>query len=175
MGFSTYVVWVMLVVVANKMAALFAKRRAEACLHPYHPLPDILHEYIPRVNTHLPDYLLLILILYCIITRQYITIEQLNSLLLSLSIRPIFVCVTTIPTCMDKPNDKLSLYDTLFVSTHDLMFSGHTCLFGFIGIVIGGYTGFIIQYILPLTLIAARQHYTMDVLVAMVVYHSCLS
>jgi hypothetical protein len=72
---------------------------------------------------------------------------------------------------MSKPNKKETYYKKLFLSTHDLMFSGHTCIFMFFGKIIGGHIGIIIGYLTPVLLVMARQHYTIDILVSMIVYN----
>ena len=94
------------------------------------------------------------------------------TLLCCLTLRPIFICVTTFPSCVEMTDSK-SMYSKLFLSTHDLMFSGHTCIFTFCGFVIGGPMGFVIKFLFPISLIAARQHYTIDVIVAMFIYRFC--
>ena len=64
--------------------------------------------------------------------------------------------------------------------THDLMYSGHTIVFIFLGKMIEDdyysniflyISGNIIQYIFPISLILSRQHYTIDVVVAMITYN----
>ena len=75
----------------------------------------------------------------------------------------------------------------LFLSTHELMFSGHTIFMSFLGstcflirtqsllvhyILVS--TGAFLRFVLPLSLVAAKQHYTVDVIVAMIVYHACM-
>ena len=97
--------------------------------------------------------------------------EQLFILLFTFSIRPFFCCLTILPACMPKQEDKISLYDKFFLSTHDLMFSGHTCFFIFMGKIIGGYTEYFIGYILPITLVMSKIHYSIDIFVSMFVYN----
>ena len=163
-----------LVILLNHLASIYAKNKAEKLLnYPYIPLPDIIQENLPTINTHVPDCVLVIICLYvCIFVSEcndfYINV---HCLLYSLFIRPIFVCATTLPTCMPPPSKKQSYYTKLFLSTHDLMFSGHTCMFIFLGKIIGGYIGMIIQYLFPILLVMSRQHYTIDVLVSMLVYN----
>ena len=71
---------------------------------------------------------------------------------------------------MPKPK-KVSLYDDLFLSTHDLMFSGHTCFFIFMSKIINEPIGYIIGYILPISLIMSKVHYSIDVFVSMFIYN----
>jgi len=72
---------------------------------------------------------------------------------------------------MKKLNQNGSFYSKLFLSTHDLMFSGHTCFFIFFGKIINGYIGCFIQYFLPIVLIMSRQHYSIDIMVSFFVYN----
>ena len=51
------------------------------------------------------------------------------------------------------------------------MFSGHTCSFLFMGKIINGNIGYILGYILPITLIMAKVHYSIDILVSIFVYN----
>ena len=96
-----------------------------------------------------------------------------------MSMRPIFVIMTTLPTCMmekkrtdgEQDPHEQDLYSKFFLSSHDLMFSGHTCLFMFFGNIIGGYPGYFIQYLLPISLVMSKQHYSIDVLTSFFVYN----
>lgn len=162
-----FFLWGIAVVFVNHLASKFASTRA--LLIQNKPLPDILHDVFPKIHYHLPDYLLLSCFLYTYFNFQvhYIDIFR---LLCSLSLRPIFICLTTFPASDQEERKNPSFYDKIFLSKHDLMFSGHTCCFQFFGSVIGGYEGHCVRWLLPLSLIAARQHYTIDVVVAMLVY-----
>ena len=97
--------------------------------------------------------------------------EQLFVLLTALSIRSFFCCLTILPASCIPIHKCSSSYDKLFLSTHDLMFSGHTCFFIFMGKIINGYTGYIIGYILPITLVMSKIHYSIDIFVSMFVYN----
>jgi hypothetical protein len=169
-----YLIWIAFVVAMNRAAASYARRRAITRLsEPYAALPDILHDNLPHIDLHIPDYLLAATLL-CLGIKP-MNYRAFNCLLRCLTLRPIFVCLTTFPTCMPRPvpDARKNVYSALFLSTHDLMFSGHTCLFLFSGSVIGGPVGRFIKYVLPLSLIASRQHYTIDVIVSMLTYHLC--
>jgi hypothetical protein len=61
-----------------------------------------------------------------------------------------------------------TIYSKLFLSTHDLMFSGHAIIFIGIGQIWNNIT---IQVVGPLLLVLARQHYTIDVCVSGLVYY----
>ena len=170
-----YLLWIIGIIILNQLAALFAERRAKKELPmPYKALPDIIQENLPILYIHTPDYLLLYSLIFCFIYNYTFSIDyeiHIKSLLYSLTIRPIFICVTTLPSCMKTENIKKTWYTDMFICTHDLMFSGHTCVFIFCGKIIGGMIGYFIQFILPVSLIMARQHYTIDVLTAMFIYN----
>ena len=81
---------------------------------------------------------------------------------------------------MPKPRNNTNYYSQIFTSTHDLMYSGHTILFIFLGkIVEEDYysniflylSGKVIQFIFPISLILSRQHYTNDIVVSIIVYN----
>ena len=172
-----YLPWILVLIYLNKHAANYTKNRAEKYFdNAYLPLPDIIQENFPNLDIKTPDKLLFITIFYTIIfvilNKDFeIVNEQLFILLSTFSIRPFFCCLTILPACMPKQEGERSLYDTLCLSTHDLMFSGHTCLFIFMGKIINGYTGYIIGYILPIILIMSKVHYSIDVFVSMFVYN----
>jgi len=171
--YNNYIIFSLVVLILNRIAGLYTNIRGETLLQtPYKKLPDIIQDNIPKINTNIPDYILGVCILYSIFYNNGNFNVCYESLLLSLMLRPIFVSVTTLPTCMPQPKPNQSLYSKFFNSTHDLIFSGHTCVFLFCGKYISGYIGIIIQYILPISLIASRQHYTIDVLVGLVIYNS---
>jgi len=69
---------------------------------------------------------------------------------------------------MSKPKENKSIYESFFLSTHDLMFSGHSLFFIGIGNMLNI---FLINYIGPFLLIISRQHYTIDVIVSGLVYY----
>ncbi len=162
----TYLCWTAVVIALNFTAALVARSRATTHIsEPYKALPDLAHDYLPTMSLHSPDYLLCTCLCITLATCE-VHEEQVKDLLYALSLRPLYVTVTTLPTCMAKPEKSRSMYSQLFVSTHDLIYSGHTCVFHFCGTVIGGSVGCVAQYLLPLSLVCARQHYTIDVLVA---------
>lgn len=170
-----YFFWLNCIISLNYLASLFAKHRAEIyILHPYNALPDILQEKLPCLPKYTPDYLLVLLSFIIYNFKIDIKIQEVNALFRCLSLRPIFVCVTTFPTCMKKIKSPTQIINKIFHSTHDLMFSGHTCVFIFFGRLIGGTSGDIVKYILPITLVQAKQHYTIDVVVAMLVYNTVI-
>ena len=164
------ILWVGVIVYLNHLASNFAANRAKRI--PDQPLPDILHDVCPAWDNHIPDYLLFVCIVYAMLGGSYPSTVDWYNLLTCLTWRPVFICLTTFPTCYASgvEHDEGSLYGRLFLRKHDLMFSGHTCWFVFIGRLIGGVTGGMVQFLFPFSLVCARYHYTLDIIVAMMVY-----
>ena len=97
-----YLIWIAFVVAMNRAAASYARRRAITRLsEPYAALPDILHDNLPHIDLHIPDYLLAATLL-CLGIKP-MNYRAFNCLLRCLTLRPIFVCLTTFPTCMPRP------------------------------------------------------------------------
>lgn len=143
---------------------------------PFMPLPDIIHSLAPKVNTYVPDYFLWISIIYALFgyRDQYIDLDE-NTWTLAkcLIVRSFTVFLTPMPTCMHEPKkNHETYYEYFFHSTHDLMFSGHTLCFIFLGNITNTST---ISYIGPSLLVLSRQHYTIDVIVAGLVYSYLLT
>ena len=165
-------------------AARTCRETAETHLsRPYHPVYDVLHENTPRLPLYTPDYLilfsLLALVAKCYVLDDpeflYRAHDAGHTLSCALILRGLLARATIIPTCMPPPAKNRGMYARTFVSTHDLMYSGHTLVFLFLGRLIeeGPYdepisimTGLVVGYVFPISLILARQHYTMDVVVA---------
>jgi len=149
------------------------KEKAELRLkNPYEPLPDIIHDNIPVINFYMPDKFILLLIILVIIN-----IYSLNDLyknficmLICLIIRAFVIRFTILPSCipLNIINKKQSFYDKMFLSSHDLMFSGHTIYYFFFGNILNLN---IIKVIGSFLSIASRQHYTIDVFVAGIIYN----
>jgi len=184
----------------NYLSSTNCKQNAELYLeNPYTPVYDIIHNNTPRINLNIPDYLLLLSKISIVI--KYLSIillleddvygkfiikfnREIICLIYSFLLRGITTRLTIIPTCMPKPNiEKKTIYDNISIIigyTHDLMYSGHTIMFIFLGKMIEEnynsniflyLSGNMIQFIFPLSIILARQHYTIDVVVAMIVYN----
>ena len=173
----------MLSLALNTYSATHVKYIAEKRMaQPYTPLPDIIHDYCPPIPSYTPDILLGILIYYTFwINDTLLEVERnINCFLYASLLRSIFIHATIFPTCISKPKAivKRTLYNPiylltttyskLFLSTHDLMYSGHTLVFMLVGKMMNQQ---IIQYICPFTLVCARQHYTIDVCVSILVYN----
>lgn len=189
----------------NYLASKNCKKNAELYLeNPYNPVYDIIQYHAPIINLHTPDYLILLtaitayiryLFLLLLTSNDIYTIfiikfnKHIINLVYSFLLRGITTRLTIIPTCMPKPTvpkKNLSNYyyynnvSLMIGYTHDLMYSGHTIVFIFLGKMIEDdyysniflyISGNIIQYIFPISLILSRQHYTIDVFIAMITYN----
>ena len=161
----------LLIVILNIKSSIKARERAEKLLStPYTPLPDIIHINFPKTPVKTPDYFLFICI--CIALLNYDKLENFNknvlTIIICLFIRTFSIHLTLLPTCMSKPSNSIrNIYEECFLSTHDLMFSGHTLFFICIGNMIDSN---FIKFFGPFLSIISRQHYTIDVCVSGLVY-----
>ena len=171
-----YLPWIFVVGYLHTLCVSYTKGRAEKYLtFPYSPLPDILQETLPTIDIKTPDKLLFLSVLYTVNNvvwnhKYGIVNDEIVSLLCIFTIRPLFCCLTILPACMPK-SKRVYFYDDIFLSTHDLMFSGHTCFFIFMSKIINEPIGYIIGYILPISLIMSMVHYSFDVSVSMFIYN----
>jgi len=163
------------IIAANKVHHLAELRLSD----PYTPLPDLIHDYLPKIPILIPDYFLLFCV--CLSIFRGSLLHEIESGAssniictgLCFIIRSFSIFLTIFPTCMPDPRDDrhetepCPYYAKLFLSTHDLMFSGHSLFFICIGKMLNSY---IITIIGPLLLVLARQHYTIDVCVSGLVY-----
>lgn len=171
----------------NYISSLICKKNAEKYLeNPYTPIYDIIHNNVPKIGIHTPEYLLLVSFVSAIIKQFFSpgSDEQLqiniSAVGYSLVLRSITTISTIMPTCMPRPPSSQSYYKKIFLSTHDLMYSGHTIIFIFLGTMVDAdyctnmflysYSR-MIQFVFPISLILSRQHYTNDVIVSIVVYN----
>ena len=155
--------------ILNILSAKFVKQKAELMLkYPYEALPDIIHSnFTSKISVKIPDFFIIFCIFICFREKNREEFE-INILCIgfSLIIRSFTVLFTIMPTCMEQQKNQ-TLYNICFSSTHDLMFSGHSIIFFGIGNMLKSYT---IKILGPLTLILSRQHYTIDIFVASLVY-----
>jgi len=131
---------------------------------PNEGLPDVLHTILPRIHILVPD-----IAMVCSLIASLFFIDQeiyylgWDRVLVSFLVRPVFVCATTLPS-------PLPAELHFWCQTHDLMFSGHTILFLAVARLFyaNNYilAGLFVGFWGPLLLVAARQHYTIDILVA---------
>jgi hypothetical protein len=164
-------------------SAKVSERAEHLLINPYSPLPDIIHSNIPPIPVVIPDYFLFISICIGLFNYKYLINFEKNLVCIELCsiIRSFSIWFTIMPTCMPQPVSnsidnikklnkigKLTyLYKKCFHSTHDLMFSGHTLFFIFIGNILNNN---FIKVVGPCLLVISRQHYTIDVCVAGLVY-----
>jgi hypothetical protein len=165
-----YIPLFLLGICLNKMSSIQVRKKAELLLkNPYVPLPDLLHSYFPKIPVLVPDYFLFIC--SCAAIFHYHSLFHIEKNLLCAGlctiIRSFSVLLTVMPTCMPKPNKTKSIYAKIFLSTHDLMFSGHSIFFIAIGNMLNS---LFIKFFGPFLLVIARQHYTIDVCVSGLVY-----
>ena len=155
----------------NSISSVYVRKRAELLLqNPYSPLPDLIHNNFPKIYKLTPDYFLLLCLSLAIFNYSSLINIEKNTLCVGicLIIRSFSVLLTIMPTCMPKPDQNQNLYTQFFVSTHDLMFSGHSLFFIAIGSMLNN---FFIQIIGPFLLVISRQHYTIDVCVSGLIYY----
>ena len=149
----------------NIAASEYAMRSALRDLHaPYRALPDVLHGVLPEVSIYAPDAAVFLAIVSAVAAADQAVV---NRVLLCFMVRPLFVCSTRLPSPMQQGS---------YFHTHDLVFSGHTIMFlaashalyathSTVPAAIVGIVG-------PLLSIASKQHYTLDVLVAVAVWQA---
>ncbi len=152
---------------------------------PYTPLYDVVHHNTHAINFHFPDYLLAVSFVAAVVKNlilpvDYSVIDKYSECLLhSFFLRAVMLQLTILPACREKqphPKERSQVW-FLLDSTHDLMYSGHTTWFIFFGhLIIDEHIGLhvlglIMQYVFPIFLILARQHYTIDVIVSMLVFY----
>ena len=156
----------------NILASIHVRKKAELLLeNPYLALPDIIHNNFPSIPLFIPDYFLLSCCCIAFFYYKYLIFIEKNILCLGLCtiIRSFSVPLTIMPTCVPKVSDEReNIYTKFFLSTHDLMFSGHTLFFIFFGNILN--INFI-KFFGPFLLVIARYHYTIDVCVSGLVYY----
>lgn len=138
---------------------------------PYGPLPDLIHLNTHAINTFIPDYFLALSTLYAFTWYDYLeNVEKnLTVLVICIYLRSVSMVLTMMPTCMlEREPTQGSLYGSLFHTAHDIMFSGQSLCFFFIGNITNTP---VIYFVGSFLLVVARQHYTIDVLVSALVYN----
>ena len=180
----------------NIISAHVCRARSKGLLkEPFYCLPDLGHELLPRLPHYMPDFLLVPLMVLTVLTCLVHLRTDENAVLLVtngllFAGRGFCSVLTTMPTCMpdtDSPEWKqkgelLKLYDFFLHSPYDLMYSGHTSIFltcalawhRYIPITsvylqIGQLLSRIAMVLGPITLVAARQHYSVDVVIALII------
>ena len=149
----------------NTAASDYAMRSAHRDLSaPYEALPDILHSVLPEVSIYAPDVAVFMAMAVSVAVADATTV---NRVIICFMIRPLFVCSTRLPSPMQQGS---------YFYTHDLVFSGHTIVF-----IAASHVLFethslalaaVVGMVGPLLSIASRQHYTLDVIVAVAVWQA---
>ena len=156
----------------NYLSIPVVRKRAEKRIsNPYSPLPDMIHDLIPPIPFLSPDYFICFSLFLSLLYKLN-NIEK-NVLCMGICsiIRSLFIMLTIMPTCSPKKTEieSSSLYDVYVLSTHDLMFSGHSIIFIGIGNIINSKIVIILG---PLLSVCSRQHYTIDVCVSGLMYYT---
>lgn len=171
---------------------------------PFERLPDIGHDYLPRIPHYTPDILMVpLFLLTVVVCALLVDVESCCLLLIMHGLlsagRGLCSCMTSFPSCMP---DTLSpswqnsgkgsfmrVYDSLLHTPHDLMYSGHTIVFLVCSLAWQHYIPVQNSAILlmcrwcshslavvgPVSLVASHQHYTMDVIVSILMTSFLLS
>lgn len=176
--------------VGARIARLTAHRRL---LKPYEPLPDIVHRaFPPFLPVHLPDFLIAFGTL--IVSLNWRSTDANLQCLLACSIalwaRSVTIVLTTLPSPVPRRTVPFAdnPYTYLFCSSHDLVFSGHTVVMNTIGSLIWNIDwrdsrvltlcqlcALMFRFVFPFSLAVVRQHYTIDVVVAIIAFQCSLA
>lgn len=147
--------WVSVLLV-NRVAASFAESQARG--HPImkqkHRLPDLLLDRLPIIPYWVPETITGAMVLNVLSSSHALTFLQTS--LPVFCMRAAIICCTYYPTPM-------LLRPHFGQSAYDLMFSGHTTMLFSAAYSVPTYA---VASLGALSIVAARQHYTADVVVA---------
>ena len=137
---------------------------------PFTPLPDIIHRTLPKLNKSIPNYFLFLSFCYILYKNEYTQIENnLFTLGICIILRPFCLFLNLKPTCIKKEDSlQITYHQSFLYSTHDLMFSGHSLYFIFLGYI--SQTP-IIYFFGPFLNVISHQNYSIDVIVSGLVYY----
>ena len=142
----------------NLGSAYMATYRAKRLPNNSKPLPDVCLEILPVLPDWIPDAFILCVCLIDVV----LPLQFENFLIVSsnaMFIRAITTWITTFPT-------PLLSSSTLGYGQHDLMFSGHTVI---LFSAATSYFGYAIAILGAISILCARQHYSIDVLIAIII------
>ena len=122
------------------------------------PLPDVCLEILPVFPDWIPDAFIL-----CVFLIDVLLPFQFENFLIASSYAMFIRSITTWVTIFPTP---LLSVSTLGYGQHDLMFSGHTIM---LFSSAHTYLGYIIASLGAISILCARQHYTIDVLIAIII------
>jgi len=148
--------WVSVLVV-NRVAASFAEQMATGhpLIKPGNRLPDLLLDRLPIISYKVPETITALMVLNALSNQNH-ALTFLQTSLPVFCMRAIVICCTYYPTPM-------LLSPHFGQSAYDLMFSGHTTMLFSAAYSVSTYA---MAGLGALSIIAARQHYTADVVVA---------
>jgi len=142
----------------NLGSTYIATYRAKQLPDKSKPLPDVCLEILPVLPDWIPDTFIL-----CVCLIDVLLPFQFENFLIvssnAMFIRAITTWVTTFPT-------PLLSSSTLGYGQHDLMFSGHTVI---LFSAAHSFVGYTIAILGAISILCARQHYTIDVLIAIII------
>lgn len=129
------------------------------------PLPDLLHTALPQCPVWVPDVSLALLAAYVLLNAdartRVLEDKPLGTLLVAFAVRALTIHLTVLPTPVPRG---------AYCYGHDLWVSGHTLVFA--ALAPASATAAALG---ACTLIMARQHYSIDVLGAALLYHAAKS
>ena len=122
------------------------------------PLADIGHAVLPKLHHWLPEIWLLVSLVMCAASGsdcvdQFFRISSVGMLL-----RAVVILTTLLPTPVEETVALYARYDLMFSGHTVLLFSASTTLFQYAWAAAGA-----------VVIVAARQHYTCDVFVALII------
>lgn len=174
--------WVALALVATAAGVHVATARADPRAP---PLRDVLHElWSVPCPLWLPD-LMLVACWFIMLFEVVVPSETLLCrAMLCFVLRAVTVAVTSVPSCAPPIDPRVAARwpgSMVLWGRHDLMFSGHTVAYLFFADLFDTCDAAwarskavqrVVRWIMPWTLVWARQHYTSDVIVAYVAYEA---
>lgn len=161
--FTTSVLNIMSIFSTNYIAEKYIEK-------PYETLPDIIMKNTKPINVHVPDYVMILILSYILCFENILY----NHTVLTYCyfIRFLTLHMTIFPSPLQSNKNIRNTIIYKINSTHDLMFSGHTIMFMYIGDVFeNNIINFVIKYLFPILMVLSRQHYTIDIFVSMIVYN----
>ena len=159
------VLWICYAAVLNHLASRATTARSLRMTGDrFAPLPDLGFDLLPALHVRLPDLALAFLLVWTTwvcVANKINTTAHLFVLGATYTLRAFIVVLTIPPSPLDPSTSS-------WVGTHDLMYSGH-CLFYFTCLSLLGSPPWL-YVVFALTLVASRQHYTVDVVMSWIVW-----
>ena len=126
---------------------------------------DFGHYILPRTPYHLPDYILFFIFPVMVVSliSQDKCIDYFHRFLVGFIFRSVCVSITVFPTCVPFPYNNSN---NLFLTKHDLIFSGHAFIFISMFFVFSCVWIHCVLILGIISTISSRQHYSIDTLIA---------